>query len=1037
MSAALQKLVDQRVVASICMVALLLAGLMTAFRIRKELLPARSERSVDILVPFPGAGPEELQSSVLLPLEHALRGMPGTDRLEAEAYEGIATLSLRLVREADPLQVLGEVKAAVDRIDTLPADAEDPIIALPLEEEKVMSLVVHGDQPLLWLRRTAEEIRNRLRSEAGLSRVELVFAPDLEISIDVPEATLREHGFSLDELAQKVGAASLDLPAGSLYTEEVDVTVRTVERREWAHDYESIVVGEAAEGLPLRLRDIAILEDGFGDSTLESWFNGQPAILMDIYSSGTETPLSVETAVLDFLHHHADAYRPGVEITLFENQAEDYRSRMNLLIENAWLGLALVLVILGLFLTPRLAFWVLVGIPVSLLGGLALLPVFGASFNMLSMFAFIVTIGVVVDDAIMVGEAVHLHRHRGLSVRDATLAGLKEVGGPVILATATTIVAFLPMFFVPGELGELFRQIPAVVVAVLVVSLFESLFLLATHLSHESPERPWLKTLSRPQAVVNKKLEAFVQNPFRRFLKRSMRRPGLVLAIALSALLVTVGAIMGGGLSFEFTPSIAADTVTAQAILPFGTPREKTRMIQQRLLQSAEAVLAQQGMTSSGVFSCIGARLDEGEIEVETLAGSHYVSILLSLPPLEKRVLSGSEFAAAWREAFGSTDGLEALSISGETNVTGGEPVRLDVFHPDPEQARAAALVLGERMREEPGLVSVDDGIRVGKPELQVRLRDDHLVPGMTAEILAHQLRSRFHGAEASRFVRDGNEVKVMLRLPKAERSRPSALDRTSIQTQVGAWVPLSAVAELRSAQAFTRVARRDGQRIFPVTAEMRSGIDEEGVENRLEEEILPELTREFPGSVIRFGGEEEEVDLSLAALGQGFFLVVAAILFLLALQFNSWAQPLLILGVIPFSFLGALWGHMLLGVNLSIISVIGLIAMAGVVVNDSVVLVDAFNRNLAKGLDRWQAVEEAACRRFRPILLTSLTTFFGLVPLLLERSEQAQFLIPAAISISFGLLAGTVVVLTLVPVILVRQKTKRPACLPADWDPS
>ena len=495
------------------------------------------------------------------------------------------------------------------------------------------------------------------------------------------------------------------------------------------------------------------------------------------------------------------------------------------------------------------------------------------------------------------------------------------------------------------------------IVPVLLVSLIESLFILTAHLAVDKPERPWLAWLSRPQQIVNSRLEFFVQGKFRNFLKAGISRPGILFASALFLLLITIGGIAGGLLGFSFTPTIESDTVIAQATLPYGTPRQKSVAVQQVLVEAANIVLHDNNMESPGMFSLIGTRLEEGEVEVETLTGSHYISVLTALLSEAERTLSGPEFAEAWRNAFGKPDELEALNFTGETNVTGGEPVMLEVFHHDPAVARKAALSLGERLRTIAGLSSVDDGVRVGKPELKICLKDRGLRMGLTATNVAEQIRQRYHGLEALRFVRDGNEVKVMVRLSEKERKHPGTLQEVLLQSPSGVLIPFTEVVDISQTHSFTSMARRDGKRNYPVTADISFGISDDVVEEALEEKILPELIADSPGVSVSFGGEEEEEDDSLYALWNGFLVVLAVIYLLSAFHFNSYTQPLFVLAVIPFSFIGAIWGHILLGYDLSIISVIGIIAMTGVVVNDSLVLTTTYNRCRNDGMDHHRAV--------------------------------------------------------------------------------
>jgi multidrug efflux pump subunit AcrB len=572
-------------------------------------------------------------------------------------------------------------------------------------------------------------------------------------------------------------------------------------------------------------------------------------------------------------------------------------------------------------------------------------------------------------------------------------------------------------------MGVLFKQIPAVVVSVLLVSLVEALFILTAHLASDDSEKSRLKIFMRPQEYISNLVEQFTQGAFRRFVRRSIRKPATILLYSVTLMLITASGIAGGLLGFSFTPSIESDTVIAQATLPYGTPREKSIAIQNMLVKDAQAVMSEVAMKSPGVFSLIGARLEEGEIEEGTLSGTHYVSVIVSLPEERKRVISGRELANLWQKSFGHPPGIDVLSFTGETNVTGGEPIRLELFHPDDSVAQKAAIVLGERMRMLPELTAVDDGLRAGKPELIIKLKEHGIRMGLTTHDVARQIRHRFHGADAGHIMRNGLDVKVMVRLPENERKLRSSLENALIKTSDGNLIPISEVATITQGKSTTILSRRDGKRIYPVTADVVVGIDDDLVEEILEEEILPEILFEYPGLKIGIGGEEEEGDESLAALGNGFIIVLGVIYVLLAIKFNSYIQPLIVLSVIPFAFIGAIWGHILLGYDLSIISVIGIIAMAGVVVNDSLVLVTAYNSMRASGFTHTRAIIEAACRRLHPILLTTLTTFFGLMPMLMETSEQAQFLIPMAVSLTFGLLFGTFIVLILLPSLLMMTK--------------
>ncbi len=1016
MSRILHSLLNRKAFANSIMLLLIAGGLISSMTIRQELLPEMKEREIQVEVELPGASPDDIKTSVLLLIENAVRGLDGIKHVDSEANEGAGIVTMSLLESADVQRVLGDVKIAVDRITTFPREAEKPVVSVPSEVEKALSLTVSGDQPLMWLLRTAESIRDDLRTEMGLRKVEVAFPPEPEISVEVTEKILREYGITLEDIALKISENSLDLPGGNIFSENSDIAIRTSERREWADKFSDIVISQTKSGRPLKLSEIAVLKDTFGDFTVESWFNGNPAILINVYAVGDDSPISVEAKVTEYLEHTAKEKYRGVDINIFENEASAYRSRMSLLVNNALIGLILVIFILGIFLEPRLAFWVMIGMPTSLLGGLLIFPLFNASLNMISLFAFIVVIGVVVDDTIMMGEAIHSYRCKGMDPLSAAVMGLKEMGLPILMATSTTILAFMPMFYVPGSMGVVFRQIPAVIVAVLLVSIVESVFILSVHLADGSHDRSWINFLARPQQVFNERLEILIQGKFKKCIELCLKYPVAAISVFISLMLITAGGVAGGLLEFSFTPTIESDTVIAQAALPYGSPRAESVEIQRKIVDAAYRVLRDNKMESKGVFSLIGTRLEEGEIEVETLAGSHYISVLLGLPPREKRTVSGPEFALEWQKAFGDRGKLESVNFTGETKITGGEPIRLEVFHPDTGTAEKAASFIGEKMGEIPGLSSIDDGVHAGKPQLKLSFKKDGLKMGITAEDMANQVRHRFYGAEAYRFVRDGNEIKVMVRLSEKERGDISTMQEVMLKNQYGSLVPLSQVAEITRNHTRTNLVRRDGKRIFPVTADIMTGISDDFIEDELDEKVLSALTKKFPGVSVTIGGEEEEIDDALGALGNGFMVVLGIIYLLLTLYFNSWKQPLLVMSVIPFSLIGAVWGHIAFGYDLSIVSIMGIIAMAGVIVNDSLVLVTGFNRNISMDMSIHKGIIKAVCDRFRPIILTSLTTIFGLAPLMFETSEQAQFLIPAAISISFGIAFGTLITLTMIP---------------------
>jgi len=1009
----LSNLISRPILANLLMIMFLVGGIFMALNIRKEFLPQQPKRIIEISTQLEGASPREIQNSILLAIEDSINGIQGIKRVDSVATQGIGAVTVTLLNGIDATTTLQEIKSAVDRIQTLPTEAERPQVNLASNQEKVMSLLLFGEQTELTLRRYAEKVQNDLRNLDDITRVEIAIPRPMEVSVEIEENTLNKFDLSVENIAEIIRQNSIELGGGTIRSSSTDIVLKTDERRQWASDFEDIPIITSDNGQRLKLGDIAKLTDGFGPSNVFTWYNSQPAIQLNVFAVNGESPSSVEAAVKSYIE--TLNFNDAINLIIFENDAEAYRSRVSLLVDNAMIGLVLVLILLALFLEPKLAFWVMMGIPTSLLGGIFLLPLFGATINMISLFAFIITIGIVVDDAIMVAESIFHHRQHGKTKLQASIDGLNEMFIPILLAVGTNILAFLPMFFIPGELGVLFYQIPSVVVAVLIVSLIEALIILAAHLSHEKKSNNkadvWTK-LARPQKIVNQGLEKFVSLHFTKWVSKAVHNVSITFAAMTTLLGITIGLVLGGWIPFSFTPIIEADKVTAEAILPFGTPIQKAIEVQHQLVNAANDISS----SNHGIFSIIGVRIDEGEVENDTMSGTNIVSVMVSLPPSVEREIGGVEFGRLWESKVEKIEGLEALSVSGEIAVTGGEPLQLELSHSQLETAKQAAIFLGNLLLHHEAVNRIDDGVQTGKPELRFKLTSQGHALGMTSESIAAQIRNRFHGAEALRFQRQSNEVKVMVRLEEKERNQLSALENILVRTPSDNLVPLSLVTEITTATAHTQITRSNGRQVYSVVVNANANFSEDIIEDYLNDVALPKTMEEFPGIKIRFSGEADDEGPALAALGMGMLFVIAVIYSLMAITFNSYIQPLILMSVIPFGIIGSILGHVALGSEISIVSFLGIIAMIGVLMNDSLVLMVTANRFLNDGMSRREAAIQASCRRLRPVLLTSLTTFVGLAPMLFETSEQAQFLIPMAISICFGLLFATIIVLFLIP---------------------
>lgn len=1028
------------VAANLMMAFVLIAGLLSAIRGKQEVFPEFNLDLISVSVPYPGASPAEVEQGIVLAVEEAVRGLDGVKRVTSSSSEGNGNINIELELGTDANVVLADVKNAVDRITTFPEDAEKPTFNVASRKRAVISLVISGDQSLSTLHALGERARSELLRSPEITQVEVFGVPPLEIAIEVSREKLEAYGLTLGQIAQEVRGASIELPGGGLDTTAGELLIRVADRRIAGRDFEDIVLRGTDRGHEVRLGDIATITDGYEDSDQAYYFNGKRAVRLTAYRVGDETP----TGVADAVHAYADQLREEldgtVEVTAWDDGSIILRDRIDLLARNARMGFALVLVVLALFLERRLAGWVALGVPVSFLGAFWAMGPLDVSINMVTLFALIVTLGIVVDDAIVVSENVHTKRMQGLSALDAAIQGTREVLVPVTFSVLTTLAAFAPLLFVPGVMGKIFRLIPIVVITVLTFSLLESFFVLPAHLAHEKRRRTraghmlsvalralfitqlWnasMRPVDRVQRSVSAWLERFTEHRFRPFLAKVLHYRRLMLAWSFASLLLAISAVASGIIPFSFFPKLESSVVGASARLPYGSPIERTLEVRQALEQAAEEAIEQSGGPSvvTGMFTSVGEITTGGHGGGETTRGSHVVSVEVNLVESEGRKFSALDFEQRWREHLPPLPGVEALTIGGTGGPTAGRAVDVQLSHKNTVVLARASDRLTEELGRYPSLTNVENSYSAGKPRLDFQLKPEARGLGLSSSDVARALRASFFGEQALREQRGRNELKVMVRLPEAERTSEQDVADLIIGTPRGGFVPISAVADFERSRAPTEIKREDGQRTVNVSAELGKGVQSpRPVLESLQSEVLPQLSERYPGLTSKLVGQQRERNESLASLGPMYVMALFVIFALLAIPFRSYIQPLIVMSAIPFGFLGAVLGHVLMGYQLSFISLLGMVALSGVVVNDSLVLVDAVNRFRAEGMSPHEALVSGATRRLRPILLTSLTTFFGLMPMIFETSRQAKFLIPMAISLGFGVLFSTVVVLLVVP---------------------
>ncbi len=994
------------VTANLLMLVLLVGGFFWSTRIKQEVFPDFELDMVTITVPYPGASPQEVERGILLAVEEAVQGLEGIEKVTSRAREGSGRVTVEMIEGGDIQRLAQEIKSEVDRITSFPEEAEDPRVTIVARKRYVVSLAVYGDQSERVLREVAEVVRDRLLQSPRITQADLTGVRDYEISVEISQDTLRQYGLTLDEVARRIRRAAVELPGGAIKTPGGDILVRMKERREAGPEFGRIPVITAGDGTRVLLEELAVVKETFEETEREATYNGKPAVLIEVYRVGGQTPISVSDAVRQVVSSLRQSLPPGIFIDLRNDRSEIYRQRLGLLLRNGYLGLTLVFVLLALFLEPRLAFWVSLGIPISFLGSLLFLSAAGVSINMVSMFAFIVTLGIVVDDAIVVGENVYYYRQRGMPWFEAAVTGAREIAVPVVFSVLTNMVAFVPMFFVPGFMGKVFKQIPVVVISVFAISLVESLLILPAHLAHQKSGQPWgvFGWLQKRQQRFSRFFMRAVDRIYRPFLALVLRWRYVSLGIGLAVLMVTLGYIRSGRLGFELFPKVESDYAKVTATLPYGSAFAQTKRVQQRLVQAAQQIARTNG----------GKRLVEG---IYARINGNVTQVRVYLTPPKMRPLSTSAFTDRWRRRVGRIPGLESLRFESDAGGPGrGAAFAVELSHQDMHILEQASARLASALAYYPSVVDVDDGFAPGKRQIDFKVLPAARSLGLTATDIARQVRHAFYGAEALRQQRGRNEVKVMVRLPRSERVSEYNLEEMILRTPSGGEIPLRSAVTVAHGRAYTDINRRNGRRIVTVTADVRPRKRTDQVLRAVKAETLPKLQAEFPGLGYSFEGRQADRRKSMNSLFRGMGIILMVIFAMLAVPLNSYIQPIIIMAAIPFGIVGAVIGHLVMGYSLSVISMFGVLALTGVVINDSLVLIDMTNRLRRDGSRPYAAVLQAAQLRFRPIILTTVTTFGGLTPMIFETSRQARFLIPMAISLGFGVLFATMITLALVP---------------------
>ena len=1043
------------VAANFLMLVVLLAGFASWFQLRKEVFPEIAFDGVIVSVPYPNATPEEVMNGVIIPIEEAIYDVDGIKKVTSNASRNIGSLTIEVETGFDIRDVMGDVQTKVDAIENFAENAEEPAFEEVIVNRQIISLAITADTDEASLRVYAEKIRDGLlnyvppipatkdekmaaflndpgrviqsflKGQQTIKKVELASVRPYEISIEVPEATLRKYHLTLQEVASAVRNASLDLPSGSVKTSSGEVVVRAVGRKYRGEEFQEIVVKSLPDGSELKLSEIAEVVDGFEDTELVSTFNGEKAVVLHIFRIGEQDTLAIAQLAKEYV---ASVERPeGVKINVWNDASPILKGRLDLLKRNIGMGLLLVLVVLALFLRPSLAFLVALGIPVSFAGGLWMMPDLGISMNMISAFAFILVLGIVVDDAIVVGENVYTRIQEGEHPREASWKGTHEVGVVVIFGILTTVTAFTPMLGLSGVSGKIWPNIPLVVIPVLLFSLLQSKFVLPAHLALLKPtsNEPSRNPIYRLQGSIAGGLELFVKKVYAPFLAVCLRFRYVVWVIFISLVVLTLALVKTGWIPFLFFPKVEGEILSAKLEMPLGVPFSETQKIVKRLEEAALQMGAEleDDYGNSVVVNALATAgmqpFEAGLGPAGTATGTHLGEVTLELTAAKDRSISSEELKAHWQKLVGEIPGVVSLYFRAET-AAGGNAIDINLTGRDGEQLAKAAQWATERLRRDyKGVVDISNSDRKGREELIVRdLTPRGKALGFDLAQVMAQVRDAFFGNEVQRLQRGRDEVKVMVRYPENERKSVVNFERMKLRTPAGDEVPLLSVVEPEYGRGPATITRVDRFQTISLQADvdLAGGYNSNEIVSKYEEEVLNKIGEKFPGVRFRFQGEQSDQRDSVREMGVGFIGALLIMYVLMAIPLKSYVQPMIVMSVIPFGMVGAVAGHVFMGLSLSIMSMVGVVALAGVVVNDSLVLVDYVNRSRRKGEGIVAAAQDAGARRFRPILLTSLTTFVGLMPMLLETDMQAKFLIPMAVSLGFGILFATAITLILVP---------------------
>ncbi len=1004
--------INHTVAVNVIILAVVVLGIAGMRSLKSSFFPLSESRNVTIRISYPGASPQEMEEGIVLKIEDNLQGMIGVDRFTSTSSENFAVINVEILKGYDVDVVMQDIKNAVDRVPSFPIGMEPPVISKAIFRTEALSFVVSADNvSLKTLKSIAREVETDLRVIDGISQVEISGFPLEEIEIAVNEDMLRAYNLTFRQVADAVANTNILVTGGSIKTETEDYLIRVNNRFYHGDELDYIIVKADASGNKIRLRDVASVRDRWSENPDRTYFNGKPSVNVVVSTTNSEDLIVVANKTKDYIVDFNNSH-DNVQLNITSDSSTTVVQRTDLLLKNGLQGIFLVLIFLALFLKPRLAFWVAIGLPISFLGMFIFASYLGVTINVLSLFGMIIVIGILVDDGIVISENIYHHYEKGKDKIQAAIDGTMEVLPAITAAIVTTLIAFSTFFFLDGRVGEFFGEVAIVVILTLSISLVEALIILPSHVAHS-------KALTKKQKTYwfNKKADRFISwmrdTIYGPSLAFFMKNKFLGFAIPVALLIITFGAMTGGVIRFTFFPTIASDRVSITLKMPQGTNEHITDSLISRIEDAAWRVnddFTKRQSDNQTVIQNIIKRVGPGTANA---------SLNINLLPGEFREFASFEIATAINEEVGPLYGIESVEFGSGSNF-GGKPVSISLSGSNIDELKAAKEMLKTQLNNNPLLKDVSDNDPDGIKEIKIELKESAYALGLSLNDVISQVRSGFFGQQVQRFQRGRDEIRVWVRYARDERSSIKNLDDMRIMSSTGERVPLKEIASYVIQRGENSINHLDGRREINVNADLKDpSTSATDIMASIENDFMPLVKTKYPTITASFEGQNREASKVTSSAGTVLPIVIFLIFVLIAFTFRSFSQPLLLMFMVPFSLIGVVWGHWIHGFNINILSFLGIIALVGIVVNDGLVLITKFNGYLKEGMKFDDALLTAGKSRFRAIFLTSLTTVAGLSPLIFEKSRQAQFLIPMAISIAYGIILATALTLVMLPMLL------------------